>query len=476
MLARRVPATKTVAGLGLTMATALVVGNMIGSGVFLLPASLGAYGPVSLVAFGLTAIGAMLLALVFARLGRAYPETGGPYVYSRRAFGDFVGFQQAWGYWIAAWVGNAAIAIAFVSYLGEYWHTVRNNNVVAALVALAAIWACTLVNVAGVRQGGMLQVVTTVVKFVPLAAIAVIGVFFVHTHNFGAFNASGDSLYGAITAAAALTLWAFIGLESATVPAEDVRDPERTIPWSTIVGTAVTAIVYVLATFVIFGVLGSAAAAQSGAPFTDAAKIIFGGWGGHVITIAALAATFGALNGWILLQGQIPFAAARDGLFPKPFTQKTRSGAPWFGLVVSSLLVTGLMLTNYNSSLQSQFTFMILLATLTTLVPYAFAAAAQLMLFVTDRERFSGVRLTKDAVIASLAFAYTLWTIAGSGYQVVFRGFMLLMGGIPVFLYLKWRAARDAAVVTLPVTSDVVSAEPVPAVAVATGELVGAQR
>jgi APA family basic amino acid/polyamine antiporter len=475
MQARRVPATKAVAGLGLTMATALVVGNMIGSGVFLLPASLGAYGPVSLVAFGLTAIGAMLLALVFARLGRAYPETGGPYVYSRRAFGDFVGFQQAWGYWIAAWVGNAAIAIAFVSYLGEYWHTVRNNNVVAALVALAAIWACTLVNIAGVRQGGILQVVTTVVKFVPLAAIAVIGLFFVHAHNFGAFNSSGDSLYGAVTAAATLTLWAFIGLESATVPAEDVRDPERTIPWSTIVGTAVTAIVYVLATFVIFGVVGSAAAAKSGAPFTDAAKIIFGGLGGHVITIAALAATFGALNGWILLQGQIPFAAARDGLFPKPFTRRAPSGAPWFGLVVSSVLVTGLMLTNYNASLQSQFTFMILLATLTTLVPYAFSAAAQLMLFVTDRERFSGARLTKDAIIASLAFAYTLWTIAGSGYQVVFRGFMLLMGGIPVFLYLKWRAQRDAAVVTVPDTPEVVTTDAV-TVPVVVDDLVGSGR
>ncbi len=154
------------------MATALVVGNMIGSGVFLLPASLGAYGPISLVAFALTGLGAVFLAIVFARLGRAYPQTGGPYVYSRRAFGDFVGFQQAWGYWIAAWAGNAAIAVAFVSYLGEYWPTVRSDNVVAALVALSAIWVLTAVNAFGVRQAGMVQLVTTIVKFVPLAIIA----------------------------------------------------------------------------------------------------------------------------------------------------------------------------------------------------------------------------------------------------------------------------------------------------------------
>jgi len=445
---------RKVAGLGLTMATALVVGNMIGSGVFLLPAALGAFGPVSLVAFAITAVGAILLALVFARLGRTYPETGGPYVYSKRAFGDFIGFWQAWGYWIAAWAGNAAIAIAFVSYLGEYWGTVRHNNVVAALAAVGAIWVCTAVNILGVRQSGVVQVVTTVMKFVPLAAIAVIGLFYVHAHNFGAFNASGDSIYGAVTAAATLTLWSFIGLESATVPAEDVRDPDRTIPRSTIFGTAVTAIVYILGTFVVFGVLGSAAAAKSGAPFSDAAKIMWGSTGGHIITICALAATFGALNGWILIQGQIPFAAARDRVFPKPFQRQTPNGTPWVGLVVSSVLVTGLVFMNYNASLVSQFTFIILLATLTTLIPYAFSAAAELMLFISDRDAFSMPRFAKDSIIASLAFAYSLWTIAGSGYQVVFRGFMLLMAGIPVYVYMKWRAAaEDAAVETLNVPS-----------------------
>lgn len=459
--------TGKVAGLGLTMATALVVGNMIGSGVFLLPAALGSFGPISLVAFAITAVGAILLALVFARLGRTYPETGGPYVYSKRAFGDFIGFWQAWGYWIAAWAGNAAIAIAFVSYLGEYWGTVRHNNIVAALAAVAAIWVCTAVNILGVRQSGFVQVITTVMKFIPLAAIAVIGLFYIHAHNFGAFNASGDSIYGAVTAAATLTLWSFIGLESATVPAEDVRDPDRTIPWSTIVGTAVTAVVYILGTFVVFGVLGSAKSAESGAPFSDAAKIMWGSTGGHIITICALAATFGALNGWILIQGQIPFAAARDRVFPKPFQRQNASGAPWVGLVVSSVLVTGLVFMNYNASLVDQFTFIILLATLTTLIPYAFSAAAELMLFISDRDAFSMPRLVKDSIIASLAFLYSLWTIAGSGYQVVFRGFMLLLAGIPVYVFMKWRAAgevgapvRASLPTDLPVVSTPVS-EPV---------------
>jgi APA family basic amino acid/polyamine antiporter len=170
---------------------------------------------------------------------------------------------------------------------------------------------------------------------------------------------------------------------------------------------------------------------------------MFGGWAGDAVAVGAIVSAFGALNGWILLQGQIPFAAARDRLFPKPFQKQTANGAPWFGLAISSVLISGLVFLNYNASLVDQFTFIILLATLTTLVPYAFSAAAELMLFISDRERFSAPRLVKDAVVASLALAYALWTIAGSGYQVVFRGFMLLMLGIPVYIYMKWRAAKD---------------------------------
>src|SRR6266508_3564702 len=183
-------------GLGLWMATALVVGNMVGSGVFLLPSSLAKYGGISIVAWVLTAAGAVLLALVFARLGRAYPQTGGPYAYSRRAFGDFVGFQTAWGYWIAIWAGNAAIAVAFVSYLSTFWDALATNSLLAATVALAAIWLLTWINALGVRLGGWVQGVTTVLKLLPLLAIATVGLLFIEGGNFSPFNASGGSSFG----------------------------------------------------------------------------------------------------------------------------------------------------------------------------------------------------------------------------------------------------------------------------------------
>jgi APA family basic amino acid/polyamine antiporter len=429
--------------LGTGMATALVVGNMIGSGVFLLPAALAAYGGVSILAWGFTAAGAMLLAMVFARLGRALPVTGGPYAYSRRAFGDFIGFQTAWGYWIAAWAGNAAIAVAFAGYLGHFWNRLDESNVLAAAVALGAIWVLTAVNAIGIRQSGVVQAVTTVLKLVPLVAIATIGLLSFDSANFGPFNASGDSAFGALTAAATLTLWAFIGLESATIPAEDVEDPERTVPRSTIIGTLVATVVYVLGTVAVMGVLDPATLSASSAPFADAADAMWGGWAGDAVALGAVISAFGALNGWILIQGQIPMAAARDRLFPRFFARTSANGTPVIALVVSSVLVSGLMLMNYTSSLVDQFTFIILLATLTTLVPYAYSAAAELMLLATDRQHFEGGRLARHAVIAGLAFAYSLWAIAGSGYEVVFKGFMLLLAGIPVFILMKWQAANE---------------------------------
>jgi APA family basic amino acid/polyamine antiporter len=421
------------------LATALVVGNMIGSGVFLLPAALAPYGGISLIGWLFTGAGAVLLALVFARLGRAYPRTGGPYEFSRHAFGDFIGFQTAWGYWIAIWAGNAAVAVAFVGYLAVFWEGLADNALLAAGVAVAAIWLLTWVNTLGVRHGGWVQGITTVLKILPLLAMATIGLFLMDTANFTPFNASGGSAFAAVTAVAALTLWAFVGLESATVPADEVRDPERNIPRATIWGTIGTTLIYILSTIAVLGIIPAATLANSTAPFADAAETAFGGWAGNLVAIGAIIATFGSLNGWILLQGQIPMAAARDRLFPSRFANTNRAGVPVFGLVVSSVLVTLLMLANYTRSLVDLFTYMLLLATLTTLIPYAYSAAAQLMLFVKEREKFSGVRLARDAAIASLAFAYSVWAIYGAGQEVAFYGLLLLLAGIPVYVWMKWR-------------------------------------
>ena len=222
--------------LGLTTLTALVVGNMIGSGVFLLPASLARFGGASLLGWLVTAAGSMMIGLVFARLARRMPAAGGPYAYTREAFGEFAGFLVGWGYWISAWSALAAIAVAMVGYLGEFVPGLATNPPLAAGTAITAIAVLTLVNARGVREAGIVQLVTVVLKILPLAAVALFGLSRFDASHFEPFNPTGQPLWAAVQGCLALTLWAFLGLEAATVPAGDVTEPRKTIPRATLLG------------------------------------------------------------------------------------------------------------------------------------------------------------------------------------------------------------------------------------------------
>jgi APA family basic amino acid/polyamine antiporter len=320
---------------------------------------------------------------------------------------------------------------------------VGTHDLLGALVGIGVIWLLTFVNVLGTRESGAVQVVTTVLKFVPLAVIGIIGLFFIHGGNYTPFAPHGHG--GAVNSAATLALWAFIGLESATVPAEEVKDPERTIPRATILGTGITTVLYIVATVAIMGIIPAQELAGSSSPFADAAGQIFGGGWDKAVAAVAMISSFGALNGWILLQGRVPLAAAEDGIFPAAFARvHGKRRTPVFGLVVSSVLVTALMLMNYTKGLVDAFTFVILLATLTTLIPYAYSAAAQAYLWLTEREAFDVRHLVRDVIVATLAFAYSVWAIAGAGEDVVTKGFVLLTAGIPVFVGMKWWQRRQA--------------------------------
>jgi len=427
-------------GLGLWMLTALVVGNIIGSGVFLLPASLANFGSIGLLSWCFTAVGALLLALVFAKLGTIRPKIGGPYAYCREGFGDFIGFQMAYNYWIALWVGNAAIAVAFTGYLGFFWPGLSKNPLWAFFVSAGTVWVLTIINIIGVRQAGTVQLITTILKLLPLLLIASVGLFFIHPHYLAEFNISGRSNLSAFSAAATLTLWAFIGLESATVPAEDVQNPQKNIARATILGTVIAAGVYILSTIAVMGVIPSHILAHSTAPYADAAQLMFGSWGSLLVAVGAIVSCFGALNGWTLLQGQIPLAAARDGLFPPIFAKVSPQGTPVFGLIFTSILITLLLLLTLNEGLVKQFTFIILLATLSSLIPYLFTVASELLIFINNREEFNGKRLLGSSIIAVLAGIYAFWMIIGSGQQTVFYGCLLLFSSAPVYAWMRWRA------------------------------------
>ena len=355
--------------LGLWSATALVVGSMIGSGVFLLPAALAPYGGVSLIGWSITLAGAMALALTFARLSMRWPQTGGPYVFARKAFGDVPGFLVAWSYWVSIWCANAAIAVAFAGSLGALFPALTATPMRAAACALGGLWLCSGINLLGVREAGRVQLVLTALKFLPLLVFAGIAVWFVEPAQFQPFNRSTASMPAAINATVALTLWALLGLEAATVPAGAIDQPERTIPRATVIGTLLAGSVTVLAVSAVLGLLPAAVLQDSAAPMADAAAALWGPWAGIGIAVVAAVSCLGALNGWVLLSAQIPFAAARDGMLPQRFARLDPRGTPVFGVVASSLLASLLIMANYSRSLVSLFTFSILLSTAATLLP-----------------------------------------------------------------------------------------------------------
>jgi basic amino acid/polyamine antiporter, APA family len=416
--------------IGFWTAVALVMGNMIGSGVFLLPASLAPYGGISLVGWIVSAGGSVLLALVFARLAAANPAAGGPYAYTRAAFGDLPGFLVAWGYWISAWSTNAALAVAFVGYLDPFVPALVRNPASAAILAVATLWVLTVVNLRSVRRAGQVQVVTTVLKILPLILVGLGGLFLLDRSHFAIAESSPVAFGRGVTTTATLTLWAFLGLECATIPAGSIRDAERVIPRATVVGTVLTACIYIVSTIGVMGLLAPATLGHTTAPYAEAARVLAGDRAAAVIAIGAAISCFGALNGWILIVGQLPLAVARDGLFPEIFSRVSGRGTPAFGLLVGSTLATLLIAMNYTRGLVALFTFIILLATLSTLVPYVFCALAG---FLTTRQ--VPRQPAGPSVIAALAFAYSLWAIGGAGAEVVYWGFLLLIAGLPVYVW-----------------------------------------
>ncbi|WP_445528396.1 amino acid permease [Streptomyces cyslabdanicus] len=429
---------------GLPVATALVMGNIIGGGIFLLPASVAPYGTVSLVAFGVLTLGAIALALVFGRLAERHPRTGGPYVFAREAFGDFAGFLAAWAYWITTWVSNAALAVAAVGYL-DVLIPVGGHRWTACLAALALQWLPALANFAGTRYVGAVQFVATVLKFVPLLLVAVGGLFFFDPRNLGPFHAGGGSTIGAVSAAAAILLFSYLGVESAAVSAGEVKDARRNVGRATVIGTAGAALVYLLGTLSVFGTVAHDRLVKSTAPFSDAVNAMFGGsWGGWAVALAALVSMTGCLNGWTLLSAQTPYAAARDGLFPAAFARRRR-GVPTVGVAVTVVLASLLTVYNYTAGSAKVFEVLVLVTTFTATVPYLLATAAQIFHLVSGRrERVDRARLVRDAVVAGGAAAFSLWLVAGAGYAAVYQGVLFLFAGVLVYAVMAARRNRAA--------------------------------
>jgi APA family basic amino acid/polyamine antiporter len=418
------------------MCVALVVGNSIGSGVFLLPASLAPFGLNSVIAWGFTASGAIALAIVFARLSRAFPQAGGPYAYVHVAFGPLIAFVVAWGYWISIWVGNVSIATAAVSYVSPLLPWIAEKPGASALVTLLLLWLLTFVNWYGIKASGWVQGITTVLKILPLLAVGTLGLMSLRSNTAASTLTIPLSVSG-VTAAATLTLWALLGLESATIPADKVANPGRTIPIATLLGTVITALICAIACTTVLLLVPPATLAQSNAPFVDLAALYWGAGAGKLVAVFAAISAFGALNGWILLQGELPRAMAMRGEFPRIFARESVHNTPGFGLCFGSVLATLLILANYQKSMVSVFTFMILLSTTACLVLYALCSAALLRLQWTQKLGAPRRGSAALSIVGILASAYSLWAIVGAGAEAVLWGAALLLLGVPLFYWFR---------------------------------------
>lgn len=418
--------------LGLAALTALVTGDMIGSGIFLLPSELAQLGSLSLLSWVFTALGTVFLAFVFSKMSRLVPKTGGPYAFAKEGLGNVLGFQTAFSYWIAIWVGNAAIALAAVGYLSVFF-PILVNPVIACFTAIAFIWIFTLVNLGGVHGAGIVQLITTILKLIPILFIGIVGWFFFKGNYLTeAINVSSPHMsnFNLITHAATLTLWAFIGVEAATVPSGSVKNPTRTIPLATMLGTLIAAVAYIASSAAIMGMIPNSELQTSVSPFAHAADIILGPWGKWIVAIGAIVSSLGCLNGWILLQGQVPMAAAKDNLFLSIFGRINRKGVPGWGLVITSALISILMLITISPDLVKQFKVIILIATLANLIPYLYTPVAEIILLRNKEGRFE----IKAALIAFIALIYAFWAIIGAGQDILSYGAVLLLASIPLYL------------------------------------------
>jgi len=426
--------------LGIAACTAIVVGNMVGSGFYLSPSAVAPYGSIAILVWALMGGGAICLGLTFAKLARLRPETGGPYAYTRIAYGDFPGFLIAWVYWISIWASLPVIAVAFAGAILDMFPGLH-SRMMAAVLTLGAIWAVVLINLRGVKEAGFFAELMTYSKLIPFGAVAIIGLFYVDPSHFSTFNASSKPLFSATAALAPLTMFAYLGLESATVPAGDVKDPERTIPRSTILGIVTATLLYVLGTIAVMGIVPREQLVKSVAPFSDAAQIIWGPWGATAISIAVILSSIGALNGWTLLMGQVPMAAARDGLFPSIFSRMSQQGVPAIGIMLSATLATILVIIQAagTSGFQSFYSLVVGLSTMAAVIPYAFCAMATGLIAAHGASAMAP-RLT---IIEIIAFIFAVFTLYGCGAEAVLYGVVLLVLGIPVYVWQRRRASEQ---------------------------------
>lgn len=425
--------------IGLFTATALVVGNMMGSGIFMLPASLaGVSGPgATILAWILTGLGSLVLALTFANLGSKIPKTGGTYEYSRLAYGNFMGFMTAWLYWNGSWIGNATIFIVVATYLGEVISALTNSPMVGFLFCSAILWTSTYINIRGTKLAGMVTSIITVFKVLLFIFFIVIGLMYFDPTNLTPMFPAGKGV-STIPMAAALTLWAFMGLETASVAGGEIKNPEKNVKRSTIMGMLISTVLYILISIVAMGAMNQSELATSTAPISDIIVKVLNLKSLDALNIAIAISILGTGMGWLLSTARVAYAAGEDGIFPKTFAKvHPKYNTPYVALIIGSIFINIIFLMNFTKGLAGAYNFIVVLATLSYLPIYAISTIAEIILMVKDDKKPSLKAHLGLIIRCLIGFAFAVWAIYASGAEIVMYGFILILLGVPVYGYMS---------------------------------------
>ncbi|HKQ12996.1 MAG TPA: amino acid permease [Steroidobacteraceae bacterium] len=428
--------------MGLLQATMLVAGNMIGTGVFLLPVNLAHVGGIAIFGWLIATAGVAALGLTFAKLGELDPQQGGPYAYARDFLGPYAGFQTNYVYWFGNWIGNIAIAVAAIGYLAELVPGITHPPG-SVLATAALIWLLTFANILGPRVVGALETWTMALALLPILAIAIFGWIWFSPDTFMAgWNVTGDSNMHAISRAASMALWAYMGIESAAVSAGVIENPTRNVPLATLIGLGLAAVVYVLSSSVIMGIVPNEELRTSHAPFAEAARLVIGGAGAIIIAICAVLKSVGSLGGWMLLVGQSAQAAADDGMFPRIFARLNANGVPGVGLVIVGVLMTVVLFATVSPTVADQFSRIVDLAVILIIVPYVYSAVAVVKVIYDKQLPRKTFQLYKW--IALTAVVYCLWAVIGGDPDTVVHAMVALLISVPLYpFFIRSMAAAN---------------------------------
>lgn len=435
--------------------TALVIGSMVGSGVFSLPQNMAAgAGPLAIIiGWGITAVGMLALVFVYQSLATRKPDLdAGPYAYARAGFGPFVGFNSAWGYWISAWVGNVSYAVIVFSALSYFFPSFGDGNTwQAVLGASVLLWAIHFLIMAGVRQAAIVNLIVTVAKIAPIVLFAgIVAVAFkidVWSLDFtGLGNASLGSVMNQVKSTMLVTLWVFIGIEGASVFSARA-ERRKDIATATVLGFLTCLALYALVSLLSLGILNQPElAALKNPSMAGVLEAVVGPWGAIVINMALVVSVLGAFLAWTLLAAEIPHAAGRDGTMPKFFGHENARGVPSTSLLITNLLVQAFLIITLFA--QSTYQALFYIASAAILVPYIFSGAYAAKLAITGESYGAGENRNGPMLIGLLATIYGLWLVYAAGLSYLFMCAVLYAPGI---IFYVWARRENGARVFQPV-------------------------